>query len=143
MVDPAPTRPVDDETAAALTLFNEYLNADREREKRERRVKKAERAKDDAAAVVREMERSDKPAAAKAEAEAAYRKAAEDWKLLREGKKPEPAPPKEKAPESEPEGAAAAAEETPETESEPTAEETPETETEPTIDDVPEAKEAS
>jgi hypothetical protein len=92
MVDSGATRPVDDETAAALTLFNEYLNADREREQRERRVKKAERAKDDAAALVRELERSDKPAAVKAEAEAAYRKAADVWKLLRDGKEPEPEP---------------------------------------------------
>ena len=49
--DTAPS--LDDETTAALTLFNEYVDADRERTRREKRVKKAERAKDEAAAAVR------------------------------------------------------------------------------------------
>ena len=51
--DAAPAPALDDETAAALTLYNEYVQADRERTQREKRVKKAERAKDEAAAAVK------------------------------------------------------------------------------------------
>ena len=54
--DTAPS--LDDETTAALTLFNEYVDADRERTRREKRVKKAERAKDEAAAAVRKANES-------------------------------------------------------------------------------------
>ena len=103
MVDSPPARPVDEETAAALTLFNEYLNADREREQRERRLKKAERAKDEAAAAVRKLEGTNAAADTKAEAEAEYRKAAETWKLLRDGKEPVPEPEPEASAEPEPE----------------------------------------
>ncbi|MEZ5166754.1 MAG: hypothetical protein R2695_09750 [Acidimicrobiales bacterium] len=90
---PTPRPPLDDETTAALTLFNEYLEADRARTQREKRVKKAERAKDEAAAVVKKL--ADKGSAEeKAEAEQAYRAAADRWKKLRDGEEPddEPAP---------------------------------------------------
>ena len=48
-------RPLDDETAAALTLFNTYLVAHREQQAHERALKKAEKAKDEAAAAVRKL----------------------------------------------------------------------------------------
>ena len=82
---------LDDETTAALTLFNEYVAADRERTQREKRLKKAERAKDDAAALVKKLS---KRASTKerSEAEDAYRAAADKWQALRDGKEPPPDP---------------------------------------------------
>ena len=82
---------LDDETTAALTLFNEYVEADRERTQREKRIKKAERAKDEAAATVKKLNERGS-AEEKAEAEAAYREAAERWKKLRDGEEPDEAP---------------------------------------------------
>ena len=79
---------LDDETTAALTLFNEYVEADRERTQREKRVKKAERAKDEAAAVVKRLNERGS-AEDKVEAEAAYREAADRWKKLRDGEEPD------------------------------------------------------
>jgi hypothetical protein len=79
---------LDDETTAALTLFNEYVEADRERTNREKRIKKAERAKDEAAAVVKKLNERGS-AEEKAEAEAAYRVAADRWKKLRDGEEPD------------------------------------------------------
>ena len=79
---------LDDETSAALTLFNEYVDANRERTRREKRIKKAERAKDDAAALVKKLA-SGGSAERKAEAEAAYREASEAWKRIRDGQEPE------------------------------------------------------
>ena len=88
---------LDDETTAALTLFNEYVAADRERTQREKRLKKAERAKDDAATLVKKLS---KRASSKerSEAEDAYRAAADKWQALRDGKEP-PADPKATEPE--------------------------------------------
>lgn len=83
--DTAPA--LDDETSAALTLFNEYVDADRERTRREKRIKKAERAKDEAAARVKNLS-SGGSAEEKAEAEAAYREASEAWKKIRDGEEP-------------------------------------------------------
>jgi S-DNA-T family DNA segregation ATPase FtsK/SpoIIIE len=79
---------LDDETTAALTLFNEYVEADRERTQREKRIKKAERAKDEAAALVKKLNERGS-AEEKAEAEAAYRVAADRWKKLRDGEEPD------------------------------------------------------
>ena len=76
---------VDEETAAALTLFNTYLAADRERQEHERAVRKAEKAKDDAAAAVRKLNDRKAPAAKTAAAEAAYREAMETLKRVRDG----------------------------------------------------------
>ncbi len=87
--DTAPS--LDDETTAALTLFNEYVDADRERTRREKRVKKAERAKDEAATAVRKANESGS-AEEKAAAEAAYRQAQDAFKKLRDGEEPEEAP---------------------------------------------------
>lgn len=78
---------LDDETNAALTLFNEYVAADRERNRREKQIKKAERAKDDAAARVKKLTQSGS-AEEKAEAEAAYREASEAWRRIRDGEEP-------------------------------------------------------
>ena len=78
---------LDDETTAALTLFNEYVAADRERTQREKRLKKAERAKDDAAALVKKLSKGGS-SKDRSEAEATYRAAAEKWKALRDGKEP-------------------------------------------------------
>ena len=82
---PSKHRPLDDETAAALTLFNTYLVADREQRAHERAVRKAEKAKDDAAAAVRKLNDRKAPAAETAEAEAKYRDAAEALRRLRDG----------------------------------------------------------
>ena len=84
--DTAPS--LDDETTAALTLFNEYVDADRERTRREKRVKKAERAKDEAAAAVRKAGERGTPEE-KAAAEAAYRDAQDAYKRIRAGEEPE------------------------------------------------------
>ena len=78
-------RPLDDETAAALTLYNTYLIADREQRAHERALRKAEKAKDEAAAAVRKLNDSKAPAADTAEAEAKYREAAETLQHLRDG----------------------------------------------------------
>ena len=84
--DTAP--PLDDETTSALTLFNKYVEADRERTQREKRVKQAERAKDEAAATVKKL--ADRGSAGeRAEAEQAYRAAADRWKKLRDGEEPD------------------------------------------------------
>ncbi len=123
--DTAPA--LDDETSAALTLFNEYVDANRERTRREKRITKAERAKNDAAALVKKLA-SGGSAEQKAEAEAAYREASEAWKRIRDGQEPEA-----KA-EAEPEAEAKAEVETPEAE---TAE--PDGETDRTDDDAEDA----
>ncbi len=78
---------LDDETTAALTLFNEYLAADRERTAKEKRLQKAEQAKIAAAAVVKKLAK-DVSSAKRQEAEAAYRSAVEKWQALRDGKTP-------------------------------------------------------
>ena len=82
----APSAPsLDDETAAALTRFNAYVEADRERQRREKALAKAERVKDEAAAAVRNLNSSRASADEKAAAEAAYREAADALKRLRDG----------------------------------------------------------
>ena len=83
---------LDAETERALTLFNEYVVADRERARRERRVKKAERAKDDAAAAIKKLEEKGGSAEEKAAAETTYREALDMWKRLRDGEEPQSAP---------------------------------------------------
>ncbi|MXV97144.1 MAG: hypothetical protein F4Z90_00185 [Acidimicrobiaceae bacterium] len=81
---------LDDETAAALTLYNTYLVADREQQAHARALKKAEKAKDDAAAAVRKLNDRKAPAAKTAEAETKYREAAEALQRLRGGDTPAP-----------------------------------------------------
>jgi hypothetical protein len=82
--------PLDDETAAALTLFNTYLVADREQQAHERALKKAGKAKDEAAAAVRRLNDEKAPAAETAEAEAAYLEAVEALRRLRDGDRAAP-----------------------------------------------------
>jgi hypothetical protein len=107
---------LDDETHAALTLYNEYVKADRERSQREKRVKKAERVKEEAAALVKKLSDSGS-AEEKAAADAAYREANDAWRKQRDGEEPEPAA-AEEAPVEEPVAEEAPAEE-------PVAEEAP------------------
>ena len=83
-------RPLDDEAAAALTLFNMYLVADREQQAHERALKKAEKAKNEAAAAVRKLNDRKAPASDTAAAEAAYREAAETLRRLRNGDTADP-----------------------------------------------------
>ena len=78
-------RPLDDETAAALTLFNTYLVAHREQQAHERALKKAEKAKDEAAAAVRKLNDKKASSSETAAAEAAYREAADALRRLRDG----------------------------------------------------------
>lgn len=83
---------VDAATNDALLLFNARLAAQAENEKAERRVQKAARAKDDAAAKVRALENDTKASAeARAEAAAAYRGALEAWERAKRGET-DPAP---------------------------------------------------
>ena len=106
-------QPLDDETAAALTLFNTYLVADREQQAHERALKRAERVKDEAAAAVRKLNDRKASATETAEAEAAYRGSVEALRRLRDG---DHAPPQDAtdeptgADEDAPEEADAAAE---------------------------------
>lgn len=106
MAEAPPAPPLDDETAAALTRFNAYLEADRERRRHEQALAKAERAKDEAAAAVRNLNSGQASADERAAAEAAYRQAADALKRLRDGtSQEEPAddksPADDKTPESE------------------------------------------
>jgi len=98
MAETTPVAKLDDETEAALTLFNSYVDADRARTRHEKQVKKAERAKEAAAVAVRNA----KGAEATAEAEAAYREAQEAYKQIRDGKvATEPQPSADAAVESD------------------------------------------
>lgn len=77
---------VDAATNDALLLFNARLAAQAENEKAERRVQKAARTKDDAAARVRALENDTTATAAeRTEAAAAYRAAVEAWERAKRG----------------------------------------------------------
>ena len=76
---------LDEETAAALTLYNTYLVADREQQAHERALRKAEKAKDDAAAAVRKLNDRKAPASETAAAETTYRDAVAALQRLRDG----------------------------------------------------------
>ena len=103
-------RPMDEETAAALTLYNTYLVADREQQAHERALKKAEKAKDEAAAAVRRLNEQKASASETAAAEAAYREAAEVLRRLRDGNQ---AAPQDASDEAEDEAAEDVEEEAP------------------------------
>ena len=81
---------LDDETAAALTLYNTYLVADREQQAHERALTKAQKAKDDAAATVRKLNDRKASAEETAKAEAQYREAVEALQRLRDGETARP-----------------------------------------------------
>ena len=84
---PVPHAPLDSETADALRLFNAYLEADRERQKRKQLIKKAEKSKNDAAARARRLNDRKASSAKIADAEAAYREAVETLRQLKDGDK--------------------------------------------------------
>lgn len=74
---------VDDETRAALLLFNERVEATAQKERGKKRIAKAERAKAEAAKKVRQL--NDDPNATaeqKAEAEAAYKAASDNFMVV-------------------------------------------------------------
>ncbi len=74
---------VDDETRAALLLFNERVEASAAAERAKKRIGKAERAKDEAAAKVRKLnDDPDATAEQKAEAEAAYKEASDNFQVV-------------------------------------------------------------
>ena len=74
---------VDDETRAALLLFNERVEATAAAERGKKRIAKAERAKDQAAATVRKVNNDpDATAEQKAEAEAAYKEASDNFQIV-------------------------------------------------------------
>lgn len=101
MPETAPAQKLDDETTAALTLLNEYVNADREATRHKREIAKAEKAKDQAAAAVRKLEKDGGSGEEKATAETAYRDSVAALKAIREGKKPEAAAKAEEPKEAE------------------------------------------
>jgi hypothetical protein len=83
---------VDDETASALAMFNARLAQQADAERAQRRVDKATREKDQAAAHVRALENDPKAGAEqRAEAAAAYKVALETLERVKKGE-PEPAP---------------------------------------------------
>lgn len=88
--------PVDDDTRAALLLFNERLEASAAVERAAKRVSKAERAKNEAANRVRKVgEDPNATPEAKAEAEAAYKDAVAAYTAIKENpdaEEPKPTP---------------------------------------------------
>ncbi|HEX7095451.1 MAG TPA: hypothetical protein VF183_06180 [Acidimicrobiales bacterium] len=94
---------VDAETAKALALFNQRLAAQQEAERAQRRIERATKAKDDAAARVRALENDPKATREQRnEAAAAYRAALEAWERAKKG---DPEPTGKQEPSSEPEAA--------------------------------------
>ncbi|NNC79785.1 MAG: hypothetical protein HKN94_06480 [Acidimicrobiales bacterium] len=82
--------PVDDETRAALLLFNQRLEESAAEARAAKRIAKAERAKDEAASRVRNVGNdSNATAEQKAEAETAYKAAVDEFQRIKEN--PEPA----------------------------------------------------
>ena len=75
--------PLDNETRTALLLFNERLDARALQQRGKKRVAKAERAKDAAAGAVRNLNNDpDATAEQKAEAEAAYKVAVDEFNVI-------------------------------------------------------------
>ena len=75
--------PLDNETRTALLLFNERLDSRALAQRGKKRVAKAERAKDAAAAEVRKVnENPNASAEDKAEAEAAYKAALDEFNVI-------------------------------------------------------------
>ncbi len=83
MLDVTTEIPLDNETRTALLLFNERLEASALQERAAKRVAKAERTKEAAAATVRKLGGDrDATAEQKAEAEAAYKEAVEQYNII-------------------------------------------------------------
>jgi hypothetical protein len=75
---------VDDETRAALLLFNERVEATAAEERAAKRIAKAERAKDEAAAAVRKTnDNANASAEEKAAAEASYKEAVDSLQAIK------------------------------------------------------------
>ena len=74
---------IDEETAAALTLYNTYLVADREQRAHEQAIRKAERVKSEAATTVRKLNNRKTSSADLTAAETKYREAVEALNQLR------------------------------------------------------------
>lgn len=95
---------VDDETRAALLLFNERVEANAAAERGKKKLAKAERAKDEAAKAVRRVNGDpDATPEQKAEAEAKYKEASDHFQVVQAnplaGEKPKkPAAAEEQAP---------------------------------------------
>ena len=103
--------PLDNETRTALLLFNERLEASALQERADKRVAKAERAKEAAAATVRKLsDDRDASAEAKAEAEAAYKAAVDEYNVIVANPLAGLDQPKKKAPEPDAEAPAEQAE---------------------------------
>ena len=84
---------VDDETAAALALFNSRLVKQAEEERAAKRVEKANRAKDAAAGRVRALEKDTKATAEeRAQAAEEYRRAVEALDRAKKGEPDDAAP---------------------------------------------------
>ena len=100
---------VDDETRAALLLFNERIEASAAKERGRKRVGKAERAKAEAAKMVRQVNNNpDATAEQKAEAEADYKAASDHFQVVQANPLPsEKKPAPEEAAEAPPEQEAA------------------------------------
>src|SRR5690606_5237044 len=82
---------VDDETAKALALFNQRLAAQAEAERAQKRIDRAARAKDAAAARVRALENDPKATLEQRnEAATAYRAALEAWERAKKGEPDRP-----------------------------------------------------
>ena len=125
--------PLDNDTRAALLLFNERLEETAALKRGQKRVAKAERAKESAAALVRKL--GDNPNASaeeKAEAETAYKAAVENYNVIKADPDAEVDSPKPPAAEDSDAG---------EAEAEPEAAE-PEAEANEAEANEPEAKEA-
>ena len=83
MLDVTTEIPLDNETRTALLLFNERLDARALEQRGKKRLAKAERAKEAAAATVRKVgENPDATAEEKAEAEAAYKTALDEFNVI-------------------------------------------------------------
>ena len=83
MFDVTTEIPLDNETRTALLLFNERLDARALQQRGKKRVAKAERAKDAAAGAVRNLNNDpDATAEQKAEAEAAYKVAVDEFNVI-------------------------------------------------------------
>jgi len=110
---------IDDDTQKALLLFNRRSEAAEAAKTAERNLEKATKAKDEAAAALKQVQGGGAEAVSAAEAE--WRSAVDTWQRLRDGEElPEDAPAEEDTPVDD-----APAEEDAETDDNPAGEDTP------------------
>lgn len=84
------TPPLDEETVAALTLFNTYMKADRERTQHKQKIRKAENLKKNIAAKIRKLQENKGSTEELEKAKTAYREAVEDLNRLQATYESEP-----------------------------------------------------